>query len=588
MLSALVPFGFAIASAAPSPQWSDDVALVRAAELLIGPGAGALTTLGLQGALLLPLGPQAFRGALLSAASLALVGALLTKLVRRLLDHLDSSPLNALLALSASLTATLAPTLLREGNAAGGACIATALGLSALLVHDPASRGEARPWLSLGALLALCAIESPSAAVATALALLAQGALLRPGGGKKGAWMFAVGVAAVVPLALLPALIRPSSPRVLLDLGVQGELSTLRALDVASLHSRGLGRWIIEEGISAFALCWLGALFGLLRKDMRWLVAPLLALLTLDVVTPTTNSGLLTSDPLSALRALALCAAAMLAALGVQRVALWLSRSKLPLAQPAAVLIVAFHATLAAISAEEGHAYAARSHNGGAEVWTEEALDRLPPQSLLLVRSDAIAMRLWSAAAVAGRRPDVLLVPLPLIQRGRLAASLIAQEPSLTPLLRDLSANGTPSEFALSQLADIRPVMVELDASWDRRLSTHVVPEQLWLRFSPQPIGQTDRRNAQAADATTFYRVAGAARRDEDAFDEGTLEVLATYAREQAMAAAIVGDKDAANRAVAQLTSLQRTPDDALAWLIDPSKKPEIRAETKPRSRRAR
>jgi hypothetical protein len=510
---------------------------------------------------------------------------LLSALVRRTLDQIAASRVNPVIALVASLTATLSPTLQREGNIAGGACVAVALALGALLVHTPEHRGERRPWLWVGALVGLCALESPAAAVVLALALLAQGVLLRPGGGERAGGFFVAGFLGAAVVGVLPWALRAGAPRALLELGLGSGASELRALDVASLQARGIGSWIADVGIAAFALTWLGALIALLRKGARWAVAPMLLLLALDVALPASNSGVLSADPLGALRSLSVCAAALLAAVGVQFVSLSLLTSKLALARPGSALVVAFHLTLAAISAEEGVTRAYRVANAGCETWTDEALERLPPQSLLLVRSDAVALRLWSAKVVSGKRPDVTLVPLPLLGRGRLAASLLAQEPAILPLLRDVSATGSPSEYALSQIGDVRPLLVELDPRWDRRLATHAVPERLWLRFSPQPLGLSDRRLAQNVDSASFYRVVGASRRDE-IHDEATLEVLASHAAEQAASAALVGDRELTQRSLAQLSSLKREPDEALLTLIDPSRKVEARATTKGHSRR--
>ena len=43
------------------------------------------------------------------------------------------------------------------------------------------------------------------------------------------------------------------------------------------------------------------------------------------------------------------------------------------------------------------------------------------------------------------------MIPIPLLDRGRVAGSLIAADRALEPLLRDFALTGQPSEFALSR-----------------------------------------------------------------------------------------------------------------------------------------
>lgn len=602
LVAALVPFGFAAAGAAASPQWRDDIALVRAVDLLVSPGSGAVGSLALQFSLLLPLGPIAYRGALVAALSLAAIGLLLFHAVRRALSAIAPSRIDDLVALAAALTATLSASLQREGNVTGGATFAVALALGAMLLVMPEHAARAAPtprahvepsghdlpprrWLAFGALAALTTLESASAGLALAVATLTLGAFRRPARGSHALALSLVGAAATAALVLLPLVARPLGPRALLDLAAGSGLAELRTLDVAHLQGRGLARWVDDLGVSAFVLSCVGLAIGFARPAARHVIAPLALLLALDLALPPRNSGVLTADPLAALRGLSICCASAAAAVGVHGLALALHASKLSLAHPASVLVVAFHLTLAAMSAEEGAARAFRSTNSGVDAWTSEAFESLPPRALVLVRSDAVAWRLWSSKVVSGRRPDVTVVPLPLLGHGSLAAGLLADEPGLLPLLRDVSSSGAPGEFALSKLADARPLFVEFDPRWGRTLASHAIPDRLWLRFAPQPLGLSDRRAAQSSDQQSFARTAAAARRD-DAHDQATLEVLATHAREQAGVAALVTDRELAQRALGQLTSLDREPDEALWPLLDPARRPEARPRSTRRAAR--
>jgi hypothetical protein len=111
----------------------------------------------------------------------------------------------------------------------------------------------------------------------------------------------------------------------------------------------------------------------------------------------------------------------------------------------------------------------------------------------LLGRSEAVAFRLWAAQLVRGERPDAVIVPVTLLERGALRQRLLASEPALAPLLRDIALTDRPGEYALSTLADARPLFVELDQKWDEREDDHIVPGAFWLRFRAHPVGRSDR-----------------------------------------------------------------------------------------------
>jgi hypothetical protein len=574
LLAALIPLGFALSTVAVSPQWRDDAVVVRGLGVAVAPGAGAVSVLLLWGARLLPLGNVAFRASLVAALALAGVGYLLFSLVRRALEHARPSALNALLALLASLAASLSPPLLSEATVGGGATVALALALALLLRWAPGETPAERSWLGVGAALALLLAESPVLAVGAALALVAQGASLRPRLRERSLGLLAAGFGGVALLVALPALLRPLAPASWVGIGLVHGFGEIRALDVHALRGRGLAAWIDQVGLVAFTLSCAGAVLGLLRPSLRWAAAPLLVPVVLDALVPATSSGLLTPDPLGSLRMFALCGTSALAAFGVQSAALFLRNSALPLARPAGVLVVAFHAALVAVVAEEGSSQADRGRNAGAEAWTDQALELLPPGSLILARSDAILWRLWAARLASGMRPDVSVVPASLLGQGRLASALLREEPALAPLLRDISAAGTPSEFALSSVADVRPLFIEIDPQGDRKIASHTASESLWLRFAPHPYGLSDRRTGRTAATTAFYRVVGAARRNEP-HDEATLEVLAVHARGLAIASALVHDRDSTQLALDQLAALRRDPpqDDPLWDILDPQRK---------------
>jgi hypothetical protein len=374
--------------------------------------------------------------------------------------------------------------------------------------------------------------------------------------------LFALGAAIASAFLLLPLLLRPLSGRAWVDLGYGLSSSDVRAVDAAAERTGALVSWLRDVGIVSLGLAAIGAGWALIRRPTRWLAAPLVALVAADLAFPAARTALITADPLAPVRLLAVAALAILAALGVHTLALGLGRSPLPMARQAAALLVVFDFTLVLITGEDSSYVADRRTQSAADIWTDEAIGNLPHRSLLLVRDPAVAWRLWAARHVRGERPDLVVVPMPLLARGSVAADLLRDEPALAPLVRDLVITGRPSEYALSTLADARPLYVELDPSWDPRLMNHLVPRPLWLGFAPAAVGRSDRSLALERGHRAFERALAAAKTAEYR-EQATLSILSSRAREQAVVLAKLGDRDAARELISGLREID--PDDAVA-----------------------
>jgi hypothetical protein len=584
-IAAGLPFVVAVLRAADAPQWRDDLAIARAVSLASTPGSGLVTTLGLSVARFVPLGPLTYRGALMSTVALAVVAWLAFRLCRSVLDDVIEGPvLSPALAAVAALICGLSPALQREATVAGGSMVATALALGAITLVAERRGGPA--GLAVGALLAGLALESPPTFLVTCVALLARVVLDRSRAPRRQVAFAVAGMTAVGVVIVLPFVLRQTAHGTFVDLGVVTSPRELVALDVNSLRARGISAWMTDIGPVALALTALGALAAILRRWAWPAVLPLAALVTADLLVPARTAGVLSADACGGVRAMSVIAAAVLSAIGVQAIVTTLLASRLPFARAAAALLVVLDLALAAVAGEESALSADRADIRGADAWTTAAMERLPAGALVLVRDDSTTWRALSARLAAGVRPDVMVVPLPLLARGRLAAALLVEEPALAPLLRDLSATGAPSEYALSSLADVRPLYVELDPAWDRRLAAHLVPEKMWLRYAPQPLGSSDRRLAQNDDGPSLARVIAAADR-RDAPDLATLEVLAAHTREQAQAAAIVGDREGMRTALERLSTLhaEPPPGDPIWSQAEPPRRPDARPGPRARSR---
>ncbi|WP_437675114.1 hypothetical protein [Sorangium sp. So ce131] len=467
-----------------------------------------------------------------------------------------SPRLASVLSAIAVLTAALSPTWQREATVGGGAMLATCCALAALALASACAehaRHAGRAWIALGAALGVTFAESPPAGLA---ALAASGAVLyagRASGGRQGGapapgpprrLLAAAAGAGVLAAALLlaPLVLRPLAPRAWADIGRALTAGSLAALDVASARTTALAAWSREIGVVSLIIAAAGMAIALLRPRARWLAAPFLVLLALDTLLPARAAGVLSADPLTPLRSLAVAAIAAGSALGAHAAVRALLGTRVPFARSGAALLVVFQMTLVALTSEEAGFAADRSEQAAAEVWTDEAYGSLDPRSAILVRSPAIAWRVWAARITRGERPDVLVIPIPLLDRGQVAASLLEDERKLAPLLRDFALAGEPGEFALSTLADVRPLHVEIDPRWSKKLLGHLNVAGVWLEYAPQPLGASDRKLATAQSIVPLRRVLEALSAAAVP-DTSTAAVLASTMRGQSDVVSLLGER---------------------------------------------
>lgn len=580
LLATALPFSVALARAASSGQWRDDLPAVRDLGLVAVGVGGGLSTLVTQALCMFPLGSRSFRAAFGGALALAIATRLLYGLVRRILVEASttrsraSAPvvrwprLAAALAAIAALTTALSPTWQREGTVGGGAMLATAVTLAALTVAlRIAESGPSAPpgrWIALGALTGLTFAESPPAGFAVVVAV-ASLVLVRRYGQPDAAevrlpsprilGLTAFAALFVAALLLAPLALRPLAPRTWIDVGRALSAVSLSAFDTASARTTALSAWTHEVGLASLGLAAFGAATALLRGKTRALIAPFLAWIVLDTLFPARAAGVLSADPLTALRSLAVTAIAVGSALGVHAATVCLLESKIPLSKAAATLVVVFHLTLVALTSEEAGFAADRSEQLATEAWTDEAFGRLEPHSAVLVRSPAIAWRLWAARILRGERPDVVVIPVHLLEKGRVASSLAASDRGLEPLLRDFALTNEPSEFSLSKVADVRPLYVEFDAAWRPRLSTHLLISGLWLRYTPQPLGPSDRKQSVPL-AEVPLRRALAAIAATTLPDAPTSAIMQSTLRAHATVLGSFGDREAADSFLGKIDEL--------------------------------
>ncbi|HEX6277654.1 MAG TPA: hypothetical protein VFZ53_31645 [Polyangiaceae bacterium] len=564
-LALVVPLAVTLLRSAASSDWRDDVPAVTALGVLPLGTEGFLGMVGAQAASLLPLGGRWLRAAWVGAFAVALVGRLVYVSAARLLAARSATPhLTPPLALAAALTATLSPAFQTEGTVIGGGAVAAAAALGALAARLALPARDVRSSLVVGALVALTAFESHAALLSLFVALAAVS--IARGRAPDGRALLGglAGAACVAVLVAVALFARAGSPHAFLDLGFGLGQSSLAALDPSTLRATAFAAWLGDLGPVALALSVGGVAVGALVRSTRPFVAPLVALAAIDLGFPARPLDALAPDPSAPARLLALAALSIAGALGVQSAALVLARARVPFARPAAVLLVVFYFTLVFVGVESSASAAERRTGRANEIWTDQAFASLPENALLLGRSEAVAFRLWAAELVRGERSDVVVVPTSLLERGRLRQRLLAQEPALAPLLRDIALTQRPGEYALSTLADSRPLFVELDTGFDERVSDHVVPGAFWLRFRAHPVGRSDRNVAFQRAAQRSERAVAAVQAKDVADDSSaTRSVLVATLRQRALFLAARRDHDTALAAAAELEKL--APNDAVA-----------------------
>jgi hypothetical protein len=140
----------------------------------------------------------------------------------------------------------------------------------------------------------------------------------------------------------------------------------------------------------------------------------------------------------------------------------------------------------------------------------------------------------------------VVIVPVALLDRGAVASSLASKRHELEPLLRSYALTAEPSEFALSKLADVHPLRVELDRTWSKRLVGHLAVDGLWLEYASQPLGPSDRKRSNAIALAPVRRLL-AVIQSASVPDPPTASLVVETLRAEASVMSTLGDFGAAD-----------------------------------------
>lgn len=546
-LAAALPLAFGLWSASGQASWAEDAAIVRDLGLLPVGSEGALSTLLTQLLTLLPLGGRVLRASLVGVFALALASRLLFGEVLSMLERRSPSPLNPLLASLGSATWALGAPLLAAALHVGGPLPALALMLLGLVFGRQAfERGDVRALAATGLVLAATLTERRTAGVSLAFLLLGLAVVERRGGWQRGAWRLVAGLSG--------GLLLFGSLRVVGSWGAAPSAASAEDLARGFELAAGLRRlpqlWASELGSVPLLLALLGIGLTAAGRSSRRLLWPWVCCAVLGALLPSSAPA----NEAGLFSALAGAGIAVFFPLGLQAIVRWSWASPLPFGRPAAVLSITFAGTLVLSRADR--ASGAPSPAPSASVWTDEALMRLPPRSFLLLNDEALAMHLLGARAQYGARPDVAILATTRLSVRDLRQDPDLADPALLGVLRQLWVNGSVDEYALSKLADERPVFAQPEPDWERRMLGHVVPEGVWLRFAPQGVGSSERRAGTLRSRAALRRALDLA--GTTGLDAPTRRTLAAGAERQAAVLAKLGERVLAGRMAHAARFIQR------------------------------
>jgi hypothetical protein len=516
-LSWALPLGIALWSLRGEASFRDDLGVVRDLGFARVGSEGVVSTLLTQVLALLPLGGRALRASLLGVLALGLASRCFFGLVRGALDRHGRGESHALLALLSSSIWALGPGAQSEAVRVGGALPAVALVLLGLWLGRRAlSRAEPAALAATGLVLGAALAESHAAGASLSLVLASLAAVAPRRAWVQGAWRFLGAAGGVFFLLASLRWFWPTSAPALPLAGfapaVDASLEEPAALRLLEIFGPIGARVRAELGGGALGLACAGAALASGLAPLRRVFVAWALPLALAAVAPVWFGVPADCAPIFAL--LSSLGVTAFLPVALQALVRWAWSSPLPLARPGAVLSLTFASTL--VLSRVDQALLVRPLEHAAAAWADEALGRLPSRSLLLVQSNTLALRLLASRTLHGTRPDVSLVPVGLLGEGSLGLELARSTPSVSPLLRQLWVNGVADEYSLSRLADERPVFVELDASWDRRLLQHLIPEGLWLGYSAPALGASERRAAASGARAMLSRVLAASGVDAD------------------------------------------------------------------------
>lgn len=572
-----VPLAVFVGTSSGVAHWLDTGEFVAvASDLGIShPPGHPLAGLTLSFARLLPLGPLAFRVALVCSLAAAAAAALMQRAGRHVLDALGLRPTTSdVLALGATLFTAL--TYSWWFQAVRPEVYALEAALSAVILERAVyieSRFPLRDThavrvaavafgLALAthhflALLMLPALAPTMARVSLARGTrpLVQAAALTLSG--LALYLYLPIRAACEPLLTLGD---PTSPTrfywVVSAQAFQGNQGDGVPLPLGERFADVVLQLLLDMHPLGLCAAVLG-LYVLLRFTKTQRLGVLLGLVTLVFVAGRAWLGFVRDNP-DALGYLlpAFMAVGLLAAAGVG-VVVGLIEQRWP---RTAVVLVSVLACSALIQVARHREQSSLARFDVADRFDDALVRNLPTGAVVLLYAPQSVFRVMGTQGEERLRPDVTFVPMPLLHYPNLPARLLARAPELRQLFAGIELTGDLREPDLQSLAAERPLYIELDGRVPVALYETLAPEGLYARVLPGGATDTDIQEGREAQQAVWAQLLLEAGPHLD--PETRAQVL--YRRfHDAMFLAAVGDREGARAAID--TVLRVAPDEAVA-----------------------
>jgi hypothetical protein len=491
----------------------------------------------------LPIGTRAFRMSLASVLALGIVCALVFEVAQRILSApanteapvaaKSSTPMAILLA----LTFGVSPGVQLEAQIPGGALFGVALVLGTWLSVQP---GPAFLPSCAALLSGLAFSQEPMlGAMCIACIVLTQMDLRALAKDRVAhALAFAAGLVPVVVRALVTWV--RGTEALSLSAAV-GDDSLVRRHSAVLFLRNELG--LVALVVAALGLVWMLRLERSRRDAIR--CAVLIAL---------GGGALALGAPMGPLRFGAAClvlafAVLLLVVMVVHQGIARIFSAPIPLAKVSGVLALVFLAALPLRMLDETDTRLLAYRHDATATWEDLAFDGLPPKALVLIRDRRLWTRTQAAQATGTLRTDISVVPTTLL-KARAATDVLAREPALAPLLRDILLGGAPTEMTLSTLAQSKPLCVEFAHTWGQNLAKHLVPVGLFMQYEAEPRGLSERRVALDGQVVLRDRLARAiAGSGDPELSNLTIRAL----RLRAMSTALTGERASTVRTLEDL-----------------------------------
>lgn len=508
----------------------------------------------------LPLGTLAFRAALPTAALTAVFGVLVFEIARAVVRSADVLPVGeakttaflrtrrasaAVLATLASLVTTLSPATQFEAGGAGSALLGVILCIAPLYVvafWPTDTSAQERRGLAFWFLIALATAQEPwmgpTAWLIAALAVpRARTCTLHP------TWASAVAALA----GLTPMVVAVSDSR---REGLRVDWFSLVLGDRGMAPRVGVWPFLRAElGIPLLALGIVGMAMLAYRKRTARPLAAGLGVAFGGALVSLRYGASVGPDRFGAGALLASMVCAVGSAAALSFAVSWVASAPIPFARASATMMSMLFAIAPLKVLDDSQTRVALRGDAAAHLWEEWAFDDVPARALALVSDPRVYTRMRAARAAQTMPRDLDVLPTFALEAPS-ARMVIAKEPKLAPLLRDMLLTGAPLELSLSELSSARPLLLEFNPKWERALAKHLVPAGLFMRFESEPRGMSERRSALERQAPLRDRLASTIMPNKD---PELVRLTVRALRQRSIVAALTGERDAVSRALDDL-----------------------------------